>query len=140
MKNYRFLSRGLFVCLLLISLLACSKDGDSDSEAPSGKGTTVNFKNELSKSLPKVLIGTYRETSAKLVKDFGTLAMGASTGDIAVDLEEDLVSVFLYFEEEDKVYYTSHGFLLDKGTKKNFTINSNTSFSLLEKTSFMYPK
>ncbi len=140
MKNYHFLFNRLFVCMLLALLLACSKDGDPDSGPQSGKETTINFKNELSKSLPKVLIGTYRETSAKLVKNYGTLAVGASTGEIPIDPEEDLVSVFLYFEEEDKVYYTSQGFLLDKGTKKNFTINSNTSFSLIEKTSFMYPQ
>ncbi len=138
MKKHHFLYNSLSVCLLLAILLACSKNGDP--EPKSGKETTVNFKNELPRSLPNVLIGTYRETSAKLVKNYGTLAMGASTGDIVINPEADLVSVFFYYEEDDNVYCTTHGFLVDKGTNKTFSINSATSFARVEKTNFMYPK
>lgn len=138
MKKYHFLYNSLTACLLLAVSLACSKSGDLEPQ--SEKTTTVNFKNELPRSLPNVLIGTYRETAAKLVKNYGTLAMGASTGDIVINPEADLVSVFFYYEEADKVYCTTHGFLVDKGTNKTFNINSSTSFAPIEKTNFMYPK
>jgi len=134
--------KGILTLALLCSLtlFACSKNGDSDDDPKPNGGTAVNFENNLSRPLSKVLVGLYLGSSVKLLKNYGTLAAGASTGDIAFTPEGDLMKIFFYYEEDDKVYYTTHGFLLDKGQKKTYNIMNNTSFDRIEKTSFMYPK
>lgn len=126
--------------LFALTLSACSKNDDSDPDPQSGKETMVNFRNELEIPLTKMMVGIYKGSSAKLVKNYGTLAIGASTGDIAINDSDDLFQVFVYFEDDDGVYYSEHGFLIDKGQKKTFSIGRSISFKRIEKTSFLYPK
>ncbi len=129
-----------FALLFTLTLSACSKKDDPDTDPQSGKGTAVNFKNELEIPLTKMMVGILKGSSAKLVKDYGTLAIGASTGDIAINDSDDQFQVFVYFEDDSGVYYSDFGFLIDKGQKKTFNIGRNISFRRIEKTSFMYPK
>jgi len=127
------------MCLLLGLSVSCSKDRNSGSD-PATEKTTVNFKNELTKALPKVMIGIFRENYIKLVKNYGPLEAGAFTGDIVIDPEEAQGNVFFYFENEDKTYYNSIGFPVDKGTNRTMPINNSVNFVCVGKTSFMYPK
>ncbi len=128
--------------MLLCSLafFSCGNKEDDPDGKPGKDGTTVNFKNELEIPLTKMMIGIYKGSSVKLAKNYGTLAIGASTGDIAINDNDDLIQLFVYFEDDGGVYYSSPGFLLDKGHKKTFDIGRSTSFLKIEKTSFMYPK
>ncbi|ODS84302.1 MAG: hypothetical protein ABS46_04010 [Cytophagaceae bacterium SCN 52-12] len=126
--------------MFALTLSACSKNDDSDPDPQSGKETTVNFKNELEIPLTKMMVGIYKGSSVKLAKNYGTLAIGASTGDIVINDDDDILQLFVYFEDDDGVYYSSPGFLIDKGQKKTFNIGRSTSFLKIDKTSFMYPK
>ncbi len=129
--------------MLLCSLFFFScgnKEDDPDGKSDKGGTTTANFKNELEIPLTKLMVGIYKGSSVKLAKNYGTLAIGASTGDIAINDDDDLLQLYVYFEDDNGVYYSEHGFLIDKGQKKTFSIGRSISFRKVEKTSFMYPK
>lgn len=123
---------------LLIS--SCSKGGNDDDD--DDEITTVKFTNTLTRSFNNVKIGIWKGDGnpAKLVKDVGTFAAGANTGEIKIT-DPTVVTVYFYYDETNgKTYMTDYGFGISQGTFNNWNINAGTSFMQISKTDDFYPR
>lgn len=122
---------------LSVLLLSCSKSSD---DGPPAAKTTVNFTNKLSQSMSNTLIGSWNGAApAKLIKNVGTLAVNASTGEVELT-DKTLIKVYLYADFAGETYMTPYGFGIGRGTFNNWAVDGNVIWNKISKTSDLYPR
>lgn len=127
----------LMVALLAITLFSCSKDSDDEGDP---EETTVNFTNKLDLTLNNAIVGSWKGgEKAKVIKKIGTLAPGATTGEIRIT-DPTVQRVYIYYDQGDKTYMTSLGYGVSQGTFNNWNIDLNAIYDEIEKSDQYYPE
>lgn len=86
------------------------------------------------------LIGSWNGNSpAKLIKNVGTIAVNASTGEVELT-DQSLTLVYLYADFAGETYMTPYGFGIGQGTFNNWAVDGNVIWLKITKTSVLYPK